>query len=410
MVLKVLQINNVYGTGSTGKLTQIIHQALQKDGIESVVLYGRGASVEEADVHRVCSNAYGKANSILSRITGIRYGGCILSTARIIDYIKKENPNIVHLQCINGNFVNVYKLITWLKKRNIPTVLTLHAEFMYTANCGHAFDCEKWKNGCGKCPRRYAATKSLFFDRTHSSFAKMTKAFSNFQDTLSVVSVSPWLMERAMHSTILAGKEHCVILNGVDTNIFYPRITTQLENQYRAQEKKIIFQATAMFRDAPDDPKGGVFFLELAKHLRDLPVIFLVAGKYEVHHTVPENVILLGEITDQNLLAEYYSLAELTVLTSKRETYSMVCAESLCCGTPVLGFCAGAPEMISLPQYSRFVPYGDMDALERHAREMLQSRKTDSRWNMAEKAKTIYAKEIMVQQYKALYRRIKCRK
>lgn len=396
--------------GSTGKLTQIIHQTLQKDGIESVVLYGRGTSTREADAHRVCSNTYGRANSVLSRITGIRYGGCIISTARVIQFIKKERPDIVHLQCINGNFVNIYRLITWLQKSKIPTVLTLHAEFMYTANCGHAFDCERWKIGCGQCPKLFAATKSLFFDHTHKSFVKMAKAFLDFRDTLSVVSVSPWLMERAMQSPILSRKEHCVILNGVDTDIFYPRIPTQLENQYHTREKQIIFQATAMFRDKPDDPKGGAFLLDLADRLRDLPVLFLVAGKHEVHKTVPKNVILLGEITDQNLLAEYYSLATLTLLTSKRETYSMVCAESLCCGTPVLGFCAGAPEMISLPQYSCFVPNGDMDALEHYAREMLHRRQTDSRWNIAENAKTVYAKETMVQQYEALYRRIKCKK
>lgn len=409
MILKILQINNVYGTGSTGKLTQTIHQALLQDGLDSVVLYGRGISAQEGNVRRVCSDVYGKVNSVLSRITGIRYGGCIGSTTRIIRLIKKEKPDIVHLQCLNGNFVNIYRLITWLKRSGIPTILTLHAEFMYTANCGHAFDCEKWKTGCGRCPRLHAATKSLLFDRTHESFRKMEKAFYNFCDTLSVVSVSPWLMERAVQSPIISRKNHSVILNGVDTSIFYPR-AGQLKNKCWIGERKIIFQATAMFRDKPDDPKGGSYLLELAHRLRDLPIVVLIAGRYEIRGNVPENVILLGEIADQNLLAEYYSCATLTALTSKRETYSMVCAESLCCGTPVLGFCAGAPEMISLPQFSCFVPYGDIDAMERYAREMLQHDRLDAKLEMAEKAQKVYAKENMVQQYEALYRGIKCEK
>ena len=41
----------------------------------------------------------------------------------------------------------------------------------------------------------------------------------------------------------------------------------------------------------------------------------------------------------------------------------MVVAESLCCGTPVIGFKAGGPETIAIPEYCEFVEYGDVDAL-----------------------------------------------
>ena len=54
-------------------------------------------------------------------------------------------------------------------------------------------------------------------------------------------------------------------------------------------------------------------------------------------------------------------MANLTILTSQFETFSMVCAESLCSGTPVVGFKAGAPEQISIQQYSEFVEYGKID-------------------------------------------------
>ena len=41
----------------------------------------------------------------------------------------------------------------------------------------------------------------------------------------------------------------------------------------------------------------------------------------------------------------------------------MFVAESLCCGTPVVGFKAGAPEQIAIKDYSNFVPWGDIGAL-----------------------------------------------
>ena len=45
--MKVLQLNCVYGTGSTGRLVQQLHTAMEAQGIESVVLYGRGPSTAE---------------------------------------------------------------------------------------------------------------------------------------------------------------------------------------------------------------------------------------------------------------------------------------------------------------------------------------------------------------------------
>ena len=67
------------------------------------------------------------------------------------------------------------------------------------------------------------------------------------------------------------------------------------------------------------------------------------------------------QVEDQSELAAFYSLADVTLLTSEKETFSMVCAESLCCGTPVVGFQAGAPEGISLPAVS----YTHLDVYKR---------------------------------------------
>ena len=362
--MKVLQVNCVYNNGSTGKIVHDIHTELQKQGIESVVCYGRGEKISEPNVYKTCGELYSKANHFWSYVTGLMYGGCALSTRRLIRIIEREKPDVVHLHCLNGYFVNIYRLIAYLRDAGIPTVLTLHAEFMHTGNCGHALDCERWKQGCGQCPRLKKETGSFFFDRTHTSWQRMKDAFTGF-DRLTVVSVSPWLMERAKQSPILADKKHCVVFNGIDTeNVFHPWDAEDLRKKLELEGKKIVFHATAGFNADPDHIKGGYYVLQLAERLKDQPIQFLVAGGYDPTLVVPKNVTLLGQITDQQLLAKYYSLADVTLLTSKRETYSMPVVESLCCGTPVVGFKAGGPESIALPEFSRFVEYGDVDALE----------------------------------------------
>ena len=41
----------------------------------------------------------------------------------------------------------------------------------------------------------------------------------------------------------------------------------------------------------------------------------------------------------------------------------MVTAESLCCGTPVVGLEAGGPESIALKEFCSFVRQGDIESL-----------------------------------------------
>lgn len=399
--MKILQVNCVYNTGSTGKIVADIHQELVKSGVESVVCYGRGAKTTEPNIYKTCGELYSKANNLRSRITGLMYGGCCFSTRRIISIIKQEKPDIVHLHCINGYFVNIYRLIEFLKANHIKTVLTLHAEFMYTANCGHALDCDKWQTGCGKCPRLRKETKSWLFDRTDASWQKMKAAFDGF-DNLIVTSVSPWLMERAAQSPILSDKQHCVVLNGLDTSVFHVQDSTELRKLHRLENAKVVFHVTPYFSCDPLHLKGGYYVLQLAERLKAQKNIkIIVAGDYSSDVKIPDNVIMLGRVSDQNVLAQYYSMADVMVLTSKKETFSMVCAESLCCGTPVVGFKAGAPEQIALSEYSSFVEYGDIEALESAVKQLLLSSVSPS--CVEQEAAHAYAKQTMVEEYRKVY-------
>lgn len=403
--MKILQINNVYDFGSTGRIVADIHRALQAKGWESSVYYGRRYKTADSGVHKISSEFYGKAQNGLYQITGVKYGGCRLSTDRLLAAVEREKPDIVHLHCLNGHFVNIYRLVEYLKIKRIPTVLTLHAEFMYTGGCSYSVDCDQWrdKNGCGSspCPLYGKELKSKTGDKSAVMWKKMYEAFRGF-DRLAVVSVSPWLMERARQSAILCDKRHLTVFNGLDTTVFCPRSEQALSALRRdlgyKPEDKIVFHASPSFDADPENIKGGYYVLEAAKRLRD--VHFLVAGRYDPSVQVPVNVRLLGNLTDKDYLASLYSLADVTLLTSKRETFSMICAESLCCGTPVVGFKAGAPEMISLPDYSDFCEYGDTDKLTELIEKWLRSKPDGA---ISEKASERYNKDGMVCDYIDIY-------
>lgn len=405
--MKVLQVNCVYKKGSTGKITCDLHKAMLAEGIESVVCYGRGARIREDHVYKTCPEWYSKLNNLRSRITGIMYGGCYFSTNYLISVIRREKPDIVHLQCINGYFVNIYRLVSWLKKNHILTVLTLHAEFMYTGGCGHSVECTLWQSpeGCtaAECPRWRTETKSLLLDGTGAMWKKMKAAFDEFDEGLLITSVSPWLMHQAEKSVILGGKPHYVVLNGLDTGVFHPCDTSDLKKQLGLTDEKIIFHATPAFSLDPHYLKGGYYIAELAKRLKDENVKVIVAGACPADMELPDNMIMLGTVSDQRKLAQYYAMADVTVLASQRETFSMVTAESLCCGTPVAGFKAGGPEQITIPEYSRFVDHGDLDKLTEAVRSFLNREKDDK---LPVLAAAKYATETMTAGYLRCYQQL----
>lgn len=395
--MKVLQINNHYKHGSTGKIVWDLHKDLMEHGIESFVCYGRGADCQDENVYRICSNFYARVNKFFSSILGLAYGGCRLSTRKLKKIIQEVKPDIVHLQCINGNIVNIYKLIEYLKENKIKTVLTLHAEFMYTANCGYSLSCDNWKTGCGDCPQLKVATNSYLFDRTNTSWMLMKESFEGFDDDLVIASVSPWLLNRALLSPFLGDKQHRVVLNGIDTNnIFYYRNNT-LRERHKVEDKNVILHVTASFSNPI---KGGEYLIELAKRMPE--VIFIVIGNDDSSLNLPKNIIDLGRMEDQKLLAQYYSMADLFVLTSEKETFCMPVAESLCCGTPIVGFKAGAPEQIALKQYSQFVEFGNVDLLMKSVNQELS--KIHDKEKISTDAINVYSKDRMTSNYLDIYR------
>ena len=130
-------------------------------------------------------------------------------------------------------------------------------------------------------------------------------------------------------------------------------------------------------------------------------VVIIIVGFNGNQIDLPSNIIAISHTNSQQELAQFYSLANFTLLTSKLETFSMVCAESLSCGTPVVGFKAGAPEQIAVKEYSEFVENGDVNALEVVARKWLN--KSINSQDVIDKVNNKYSKETMYSNYLHIY-------
>lgn len=388
--MKILHINCVYGKGSTGRIVaDLIRYGNNSGLIESFALYGRGEKDIDKCSLKISSEFEAKVHSFLSRCTGQHFAYSPISTNKIIRFINEYSPDVVHLHCLNGNFVNVYKLLDYLKKKSIKTILTLHAEIMHTSGCEHAFDCVKWKTECKNCDVIRGRITSLFRDDAKYAFYRMKRAFANFKD-LTIVGVSDWLTERAKQSGVFKDcyPHFATVYNGCDLESFKP---TDSHSKFRPQ----ILHVTPNFKHPL---KGGKYVIELARLKPEWD--FLIVGYNSDEPINLSNVKTIGNISNKQELAQLYSSSNVTLLTSSRETFSMVCLESLACGTPVVGFKAGGPESVFSGEACRFVNYGDLKSLINDIDYFLQVPVNINRLNIVSK----FSSENMFNKYLCLYK------
>lgn len=407
--MKILQVNCVYQKGSTGKIVYDIHKCLLIENIESVVCYGRGETICGPNIYKFCSELESKIFHFLNQFGWLMYAVCPNATRRLIKIIKKEQPDVIHLHCINGYCLNVYSLLKFLGKSNIKTVVTHHAEFFYTGSCGHAFDCSKFQSepGCYNCQILREATGSQWIDVTSKAWKLMKKAFSYFsEENLMFTAVSPWVMNRSVLSPICNQFQCRWITNGLETKTFYPFSESEIKKikeRIPHSDRKIILHVTASFTTDKSSIKGGFYIKQLAE-LMPYYQFVVVASSIGFTDGLPENVLVWGRTNEQKELAALYSAADITVLASKRETFSMIVAESLCCGTPIVGFEAGGPESIAIPEYAKFIEYGNIELLKLTVEHFLE-KKFDAD-EISCMAQNKYSKEIMAQGYINVYNEI----
>lgn len=400
--MKIAQVDVNYNFSSTGKIVADLVTGLGDLGHSTMACFGRGPNFKNDNVYRISSRAEVLVHALGTRVSGLTGGFSPLATRRLIEHFENFMPDVVHLHDLHGYFVNIRPVVEYLKNKGIPTVWSFHCEFMYTGKCGYALDCENWKTECKNCPDLRGYPRSWFFDFTTRMFREKQALFADFE-RLHLVAPSEWLADR-MRQSIVRHKPISVVPNGLDVATFCRCDTKELRSSLGLTNEYV---ALSVGSNLLSELKGGRWVLELAKRNPNAGIVFVMVGVEQVPKQIPRNVRMIPRILDQNLLAEYYSLADVLLLTSKKETFSMVSAESLACGTPVIGFDSGAPKEVALPGFGEFVTYSDLEALE----SLLLRVKTGevplmSSTECEQFAKARYSKESMVKAYESIYQQL----
>jgi len=350
--MKVLMINVVCGIRSTGRICTNLATALEDQGHEVKIAYGREDVPEQFKKYavRIGSDLDVKLHGVKARLLdGVGFGSKV-ATEKFIRWVTAYDPDIIHLHNIHGYYINVEVLFKYLKICGKKIIWTLHDCWSFTGHCVY-FDyvgCDKWKTGCEHCPQKSEYPARIGPDMSKQHFALKKNLFTGIKD-MTLVTPSQWLADLITESYMREYRTR-VIYNGVDTVTFKPT-DSNVKEKYNCKNKNIVLGVASVW----DKRKGLSSFFELAKYLDDTYQIILVGLSKEQIENLPENIIGIERTNSVQELAELYSAAYVFVDTTLEDNYPTTNIEAIACGTPVITYeTGGSPE--SARMYGVSVP------------------------------------------------------
>ena len=230
-----------------------------------------------------------------------------------------KEADIIHLHWV-ADFLDY---TSFFSENTKPIVWTLHDANPFRGGFHHNDDELRNKDSHGELDNSYKLLKK-------EAFSKVKK--------MIVVSPSYWLAEDAKKSLQFGLNQIKTIRNGIDLSIFQPRDKKLARSIFNIPEDVSTFLIAS--HDLSDYRKGVDLIVPIINNPKWKHVKFVLVGSnsdiFELN-----NVIALGSIADERLMALVYSACDFFLLTSRVDNLPNTMLESIACGTPVISFPIG---------------------------------------------------------------------
>lgn len=396
----ILQINATANWGSTGKIAEQINNLARSHGWETYIAYGRAKTESDSTLFHVGSKFdvyehYGE--QFLLDNDGL--ASC-KATRRLIDGIRKINPDIIHLHNIHDHWLNYRILFNYLNTLDIPIVWTQHDCWSFTGDCGYftELECEQWKTGCTKiCPFRKKPFMRRFINHAKQHY-ELKKELFTATKRLTLVPVSHWL-EGELKESFLKEKPIQTIYNGVDTEVFKPldNLDDSLKKYGLDGNQYVIGVASAW-----SDRKGFTDYCKLVEKLpKGVKIVLVGLDKKKREEAVKYGIVGIARTDNVNELVALYNGASIVMNLSYEETFGLTTVEGFACGTPSIVYRATASPELVTPETGIIVAPGDIVGVAEAVTKLLAKQKPSKACR--ERAVVYFNKDERFEEYLQLY-------
>lgn len=323
--MKLLHINLTDSSGSTGSIIKNINNYIHvnRPDIETYTASQLGVTTDFS--LKYMNNLEFFFLRATRKLFGKSLFGTYIPTKRLIKYIKKVSPDIIHIHVIHHQSLNYKMLFKFLTTFKGKVFFTLHDCWAFTGGCYHYSEagCDNFLRTCKLCDqnaknldcRKPVITREFEFKK--SAFSKI--------NNITFVAVSDWLAGEAKKS-FLKDKEIVTIHNGINTDVF-KLLDIPKNNQFT------VISVASYWTER----KHLDILLGLADELKDIN--FVVVGEVgTVDKNQHTNVDFIGKTSSTEELCRLYNSSHVFANFSTEETFGLVTAEAMACGLPVIAF------------------------------------------------------------------------
>lgn len=340
--MKIIQINSVANTGSTGRISENIGLVLQEAGHKSYMAFGRSSPPSRLETFKIGNQQDVYLHGLNTLLTDKHSFGSKRATKEFIKKVERLQPDAIGLHNLHGYYINIEVLFEFLKESQVPVLWTLFDCWAFTGHCSYFddLDCDKWKIQCFKCPKTKNYPRSLV-DGSKWNYTTKKKLFGGLKN-MELLTHSHWLKGLVKQSFLKDYKVH-VTPSAIDTNTFQP-VESSLSEKYNVGNKKVILGCANIWSNR----KGYHDFINLSDRLdsTEYQIVMIGLNKKELSE-LPAGIIGLDRTESIDELAQWYSLAYVFLNPTSQDNFPTTNLEALACGTPVITYnTGGSPEAV----------------------------------------------------------------
>lgn len=335
--MKILLINVVCGIRSTGRICTDLAEALEKQGHEVKIAYGRENVPEQYRKYaiKIGNKADVRLHALKARLWDASGFGSRRATEKFIRLVRAFDPDIIHLHNLHGYYINLEILFSYLKNSQKKIIWTLHDCWAFTGHSPFcdAAGCKRWQKGCHHCAqlREYPIS---YTDRSDKNWIRKKRAFTGIRD-MHIITPSRWLAGLVQKS-FLKDYPVTVIHNGIDLTSFRP-LANDFGRHTGIRDKKIVLGVASQWNDL----KGLSDFVTLSGMLGDDYQIVLAGLSRKQMRNMPECIKCVPPTDSRKELAYIYGSADVFVNLTYCDNYPSVNLEASACGLPVITYDTG---------------------------------------------------------------------
>jgi L-malate glycosyltransferase len=226
-----------------------------------------------------------------------------------------------------------------------------------------------------------------------------------------VTAVSHSLVKQT-YELLQPNKDILTVYNFIDDRVYYKKDSAHLRSEYGIKPEEKVIIHVSNFRKVKRVPDVIKAFDIIRK---EMPAKLLLVGDG------PEMTIVSQLVEDLNLadyvlflgkqenLEELYSISDLKLLLSEKESFGLVLLEAMACGVPCIGTnIGGIPEVISDGDTGFICEVGNVEEIAERAIQILSDEQLHKTMavNSIHRVKTKFNAHAIVQEYETIYKNL----